>query len=376
MGSVIIDHMQTIQESLLVLLAGYISLTNGLADFILTHFFDQGGETDLIEIREAPVTTLPSNYDDPITGLPRILLDNTAYQQASVGDSVLPLPRPASPLESLVNIFCTHTTETRVRTTTGSGFFVHPKGVILTNAHVAQPLLMKGLDNGQTICTIRTGNPAISMYTADLLYISPAWVQEHAPLLNDAAPRGTGERDYALLYVNGSTRNQSLPDNFPAIPLNTDPLLPEESYNATVRAAGYPASALTTEGTDAALRGIEVGTKVAELMTFGSQQADLFTIAGTEIGQQGSSGGPVVDSNGKAIGLITTRGDDEQFGNGSLRALTLSYIDRTIKEETGFDFVQNLNGDFPYRARLFRDTVTPFLLSILNSSQRLEQTDN
>ncbi len=106
-------------------------------------------------------------------------------------------------------------------------------------------------------------------------------------------------------------------------------------------------------------------TTVAELMTFGSQYIDLFTIRGSSLGQHGSSGGPVVDTEGRAIGIISTKGDDAEFGTGSLRALSLPYINRTIQEETGFSLRQNLGGNLPYRAQLFKETLVPFLQNIL-----------
>ena len=100
-------------------------------------------------------------------------------------------------------------------------------------------------------------------------------------------------------------------------------------------------------------------------MTFGSNYADIFSIAGSNVGEQGSSGGPIVNTAGEAIGLISTKGDDVLFGTGSLRAITLSYIDRTIQEETGYTLQQNLGGNLPFRAKVFKDALVPFLRGML-----------
>jgi S1-C subfamily serine protease len=349
--------MTFISELLISTLALYLAFTNTLADKI-EFLLDKPNESESVLVTPELVE-LDSRYRDS-QSIPRILLENSEYQRAVVVDGVLTTNRPASPLQALVNIFCQHTTDTYVRSTTGSGYFIHPNGVILTNAHVAQFLLLDGINGGESSCIIRTGSPATATYEIDLLYISPAWIQENAKLLSVAMPEGTGERDYALLYVTGHVDKDPLPAFFPALPADTN-LLSVQAVSRPVRAAGYPAAAVTQEGARAELKGIEVGTRITEIMTFGSGYADLFTIAGTPIGEQGSSGGPVVNESGAAIGLISTRGDDTLFGTGSLRAISLSYVDRTIKEETGYGLAENVTGNLPYRARIFRETLVPFL---------------
>ena len=87
------------------------------------------------------------------------------------------------------------------------------------------------------------------------------------------------------------------------------------------------------------------------------------------MGAQGSSGGPIVNDDGEVIGMIATRGDDEVDGAGSLRAITLSHVNRTIKEETGFTLTENLSGNLPFRAQVFANTMTPFLVSILEENR-------
>jgi hypothetical protein len=349
--------MSVLSEFLISILALYLSFTNSLA-YSIESWLDSPVEQDST-LTTPELVELDSRYRDS-RSIPRILLENSEYQRAVVVDGVLTTTSPATPLQALVNIFCQHKTDTYLRSTTGSGFFVHPDGVILTNAHVAQFLLLDGIKGGESSCIIRTGSPAINTYEIDLLYISPAWIQENAKLLSEEMPEGTGERDYALLYVTGHVDKQPLPAFFPAVPADTN-LLSIDTVRKPVRAAGYPAAIVNQQGVNAELTGIEVGSRITEIMTFGSGYADLFSIAGSVIGEQGSSGGPVVNEAGAAIGLISTRGDDRLFGNGSLRAISLSYIDRTIKEETGFGLAENVTGNLPYRARIFRETLVPFL---------------
>jgi len=192
------------------------------------------------------LTQLPSR----LSAIPDILLKSAAYQQAAVGDAVgLSGPTATDPLDAIVNIYCTFRTDTQIRTTTGTGFFIDPDGVIMTNAHVAQFLLLASAEaSGSAECLVRNGNPAMPQYTASLLYIPPAWVQENASVLNDAVPMGTGERDYALLYVDSTITGEPLPAVFPALSYSTD-LLSTRARGAEVTAAGYPAGDLLRNGT-------------------------------------------------------------------------------------------------------------------------------
>lgn len=345
------------------ILGSYLAFTNTLAGEILTLL----PQTDvpIIAQKQVPTTLTLKQAESKsrFPTIPDILLKNSDYQKAAVVESIDPETAPATALDALVNIFCSYQTDEYTKTTTGTGFFIDTDGIILTNAHVAQFLLLEGLV-GEAQCIIRTGNPAVASYEADLLYISPAWIRDNAALINAAAPKGTGERDYALLYVTSGLDNKPMPSKFAALPFAQEPLT-LDSVEADVFATGYPAESMLENGVDSPLIPKQATTTIGELMTFGSNLVDIFSIRGTAIGEHGSSGGPVVDVHGDAIGIISTKGDDTAFGEGSLRALSLSYIDRTIKQETGFSLRQNLGGNLPYRAKLFKETIVPFLQSAL-----------
>ena len=354
--------MHVLTDILVAILSSYLAFTSGLAAHIETLFTDQ----ENMAVHESIETgkTQEKTPSRQIGGaIPQILIENAAYQKAAIIESIEPEAATATALDALVNIYCTYRDGDTARFTTGTGFFLDTTGVILTNAHVAQFLLLEGIV-GETECLIRTGNPAQPKYIAELLYISPAWVRDHASLLHEPKPKGTGERDYALLYVTAGIDNNPMPRVFPALPFDIA-LLKNGIVGEEVYAAGYPANIFLTQGADATLVPKLATTTVRELMTFGSNYADLFSISGSDIGERGSSGGPVVTKNGDTIGLISTKGDDEQFGAGTLRAITISYIDRTITEETGFSLRQNLGGDIPYRASIFKQTIIPFLQLLL-----------
>lgn len=362
--------MQIVTSLLVFLVSSYLSAVDTLAHWVSQPFVDEPAVVteETVAPNDTATTSAPTSQAEPVKGgtIPQILIENADYQKAAVVESIAPADATSTALEALVNVYCEHQNGNQIRVTTGTGFFIDTDGIILTNAHVAHFLLMDELI-GETTCTIRTGDPAEPTYTADLLYISPSWVRDNAAVFNSQQPLGTGERDYALLYVTGGIDDAPMPGSFPALPFDTE-LLRRSAVEDRVYVAGYPATTQFAENGRAPLVPRLSTTTIAELRTFGSNYADVFSIRGTSVGERGASGGPVLTTDGEVIGLISTKGDSAAFGTGALRAITLSYIDRTIEEETGFSLRQNLAGDLPYRASIFNQTMVPFLRSTLEQA--------
>ncbi len=330
-----------------VILTAFLAATHGSAAFIERHL-----PTDIPVVERVAA--------DDVHAIFEALKTSADYQQsAALGSARAPFD-PATIEDAVVNILCIKKTGGSV---SGSGVFIDPRGVILTNAHVAQFLLLSERTDTEPTCTIRQGDPAQPRFEAALLYISPVWITENADQLNAAVPSGTGAHDFALLFVTEGANNHALPEAFAALV----PLADEEYayYDQSVSAAGYPAEDAPEIDNVPALAPRIADTTITHLFTFSSGNVDMFSVAPSTIGQGGSSGGPIVDDEGTVVGLIVTRGNAEREGIGSLRALTLPYINRMLEEETGLSLPETLSGSLALRADAFANTLMPYLHSLL-----------
>ena len=128
---------------------------------------------------------------------PRSALDAaTSSDEITIEDS----PAKIDPAAISVRLRCIQTAEGYKRIASGTGFLINDSGVFLTNAHVAQFLLLRDITElGETECLASVGNSESYTHTVELLYISPTWLLEHASLIASTAPKGTGESDFALV---------------------------------------------------------------------------------------------------------------------------------------------------------------------------------
>ena len=267
--------------------------------------------------------------------------------------------------EALVNIFCTTKSGGSFKPITGSGILIDERGVIITNAHVAQYYLLKDyLTEDFITCVIRTGSPARPLYAARLLFISPSWVQTNANGIIQQEPKGTGEDDYALLLITGRTdATKSLPESFNFV----EPLYNSGNIKKAddVLLAAYPAGFLSGISISKDLYINSAVTKVMELFTFKTGTLDLFSIGGTVVAQQGSSGGAVVDRDNKLLGIIVTSTMADSTGERDLRAISIAHINRSFVKDTGFDLQTLLSGDIQAEADVFNENIAPSLTQLL-----------
>jgi S1-C subfamily serine protease len=244
---------------------------------------------------------------------------------------------------ALVNIYCTPHGGS-LNPISGSGVIIDPRGVILTNAHVAQYVLLSETPLVNLSCVVRTGAPAYPRYTPQVLAISPEWIAVHASEIKEHRRLGTGEHDWALLRLVPLRANPTpLPDFFPYLTPDTRPTI--GFVDDKVLAAGYPAEFVGGIIAQNGLYPVSSVSTIDALLTFSSGSVDLFSIGSVIEAQGGSSGGPVVNQWDKLIGIITTTSDGTTTAARSARAITLDYINTDVTRETGKDIAALLDTD-------------------------------
>jgi len=260
---------------------------------------------------------------------------------------------------ALVNILCMPRGGGSLQPISGSGVIIDPRGVILTNAHVAQYVLLSENPTVDLSCEIRTGSPATFKWTAEVLYIPTVWIQAHVSDINIPHPTGTGEHDYALLRIVGTADASPLPSQFPSLPFDTREAI--GFLNDTVLGAGYPAEFVGGFAAENNLFPVSSVSPINQLLTFATSTIDMIAIGGVVEAQGGSSGGAVVNAWGRTIGIISTTSDAPTTALRDLRAITLSYINRDLLAQTGTDLATFLSGDLVARELDFNTNTLPNL---------------
>lgn len=244
---------------------------------------------------------------------------------------------------ALVNIICTTDASGPFSSVSGSGVIIDPRGVILTNAHVAQFFLLKDYPTKDFVdCIVRTGSPAKPMYKAELMFLPPSWIRDNARKITEEAPSGNGERDYALLRISGGVSQfVTLPSSFPFLLVSLD----EPKIGDDMLQAGYAAGFLGGITIQNDLYASSAWTKVRDIYTFNANTIDLFSLGGSIVAQSGSSGGPAANADGILMGIITTNSGTGDTSSRDLHALSTSYIVRDFEFERGKSLVNVLSTD-------------------------------
>lgn len=275
---------------------------------------------------------------------------------------------------ALVNIICTTIRSGSFNPVSGSGIIIDPKGVILTNAHVAQYFLLKDyLVPNFVTCTIRTGEPARNRYKARLLYLAPQWVERNFRKIVESEPTGTGQHDFALLLIAESVNpDVPLPSAYPAVALQISEKPLRRKDNA-VLVAGYPAGFLGGINIQKELYPVSSIAQTGRLYSFGSTTPDIVSVAGSPLAQQGASGGAVIGSDGKLLGLISTASTGATTGERELFAITGAHMERSFAERNSFSVIEMLaNADLTRLADEFNKNVAPALTKLLESALQKE----
>src|SRR3990167_2595200 len=269
--------------------------------------------------------------------------------------------------EALVNIFCVTKSGGIFKPASGSGIIIDKRGIILTNAHVAQYFLLKDyLEQNFIECIVRVGSPARALYKVEPIFISPSWIQNNADNITQQSPTGTGEDDYALLLITEYTdKNKTLPKIFPFIsPLYNSG---DISIGEDVLLAAYPAGFLSGISIAKDLYISSAITKIIGVFTFKEGALDLFSIGGSIVAQQGSSGGAVVNRKNELLGIIVTSSEAENTQDRDLRAITIAHINRSFMKDTGFDLQTLFSGNIKAEVAAFNKNIATELTRLLVS---------
>ena len=310
-------------------------------------------KTPVIKVTEKLITPIPE----------------TTKQQAS--EIITPEQKPveqkieqkettiSSSIENVsVNILCLRQTGNKINLATGSGVIISSSGVVLTNSHVAQHFLLK--DAGYK-CSIRRENIPLYGFNAVPLYISEGWIEENYKQINNSSPTGTGKYDYALLLITSNTNPTISLPKFPSLKLNTSSNFLSVGDNVSV--AGYP-SVMTTSLEIAKNSSLVLDqAKIREVFTLGNNTVDVVSTTDTKVAQRGASGGGLFKNN-ELGGIVVSTNHGSSPGNFVVNVLTLDYINRELKNETGKTLSEFLSSDLSKQSKDF-ETVAPRLTELL-----------
>lgn len=276
----------------------------------------------------------------------------------------------AQTMPAVVNILCTTRGSGTFNPISGSGVIIDPRGIILTNAHVAQYVLLQNhLERNSIQCSVRTGAPARALYTAEVLFMPEAWAREHAKDIKKETPVGTGEHDYALLAITGRTNGSALGSvNFPTVRTNLARAI--TMHGSPVLLAGYPAGFLGGAIIQRSLWPTSTIGKIKRLMTFRTGSVDVFGLGGSIVAQSGVSGGAVVNQFGELVGLITTSSLASTTDKRDLRAITLTHINESLQAHTGLSLSEFLSQDIATTLQKFKNEHAPELTNMYKAILR------
>ncbi len=318
-------------------------------------------KTSLVKITEKNQTEIPTK-EIKVTTTP---VQPSQQANNEVTTVIIP-PTLVTPDEStlasienvLVNIICIRQIGNKISLTNGSGVIISSKGVVITNAHVAQLFLLK--DAGYN-CTIRRENIPLYGFNAIPLYISESWIKNNYRDIANPSPTGTGKYDYALLKITTNTNPTLSVPIFSVLPFDTTSNFLDSGDTITI--AGYPGK--ITPSLEIA-KNAELKTdrvRVREIYTLDQNTVDVVSTGDTPVAQRGTSGGGAFKDN-KLGGIIVSTKNGSSDGQFVVNIINLSYINREIKNETGKTLSNFISGDLQKFAEDFA-TGAPHLTELL-----------
>jgi len=234
----------------------------------------------------------------------------------------------------VVNIMCLEKTSAYTKLSSGSGVIISDSGIVLTNAHVAYPLLFsKQFGNNTYTCSIRRSDLPSFGYNAELIYYPVDWLSYNSEIIKDPTPIGTGENDYALVAMTSPI--SLAPSSTGLSYASTAVSYSDLRSGSSITVSGYPSTNSGVFEVDVNPGLKTAQTYIDDFFTFASKSFDILKTGVNQVAQRGSSGGGVFKDD-KLYGIVVTTNQSSEGAH--LNALTIPYIKRDFKNDTGTDF--------------------------------------
>lgn len=295
---------------------------------------------------QTPVETAPAKSEKKISEnkpgknevtptLPKIVkpMPNAPLPAPKPSITPIPTPTPTPQLpelsdneiysrfsKSVIQIFC----RGRQELFSASGVIINRQGLVMTNAHVAEIMRKVGEEN----CQARHGNPADPFAKLKVIFTA-----DTAKKINDTQ---VPQRDIAFLKIFDATADFSV----------AEVVLTEAQNGENLLTLGYPSEFLAGINTEINSNLVFSILRVGGFtdMDNDNTTAEGYVFSGGLALQQGSSGTALFNRQGEVVGLIfaTTKAGATADRQGV--GLTINYIDRIMRLETGEGLMEYIDG--------------------------------
>ncbi len=291
---------------------------------------------------------------------PNTPTDNTSLPQSnSTNPTITQNLNPSSNIsDSTVNIICTNQVGNNQSMVSGSGAIITEQGNILTNAHVAEYLLLVGTTSGQNLkCSIRAGTTAQTISNSPtLIYISPTWVESNYKCINDPSKcLETGENDFAILSIS----NLKTGNTYYKLPGSGQ--YQNLQSGTSINITGYPAGSKSYQQV---LNGL--GQQSENLNIQSTFNIGTFISSPSTIGQIGLSGSPITNNAG-FVGIVTSILSSNISTKYTIQGLSIGQINNEITSETGNNLNTFLSNQIAQNH--FSLSTKPNLVKLLSSAR-------
>ena len=216
-----------------------------------------------------------------------------------------------------LNIWC----HENGKVTSGTATIIHPSGILLTNAHIIEPI--EDTEN----CVLRSWNPFDNVAKFKTLFIP-----NQAKTIEGT--EGLPQYDFAFIKTTELLSQTGVPP-WPYAPVFVGE--PQFVKSMSLFIFSYATEFVSYE---ISVKGIPLlfsSLIVKDPITIDNDDTDIdgLLLEGGITNQAGSSGGPLVDGKKSLVAMLSFVGKGKTTGEREGIAILASYIDRVMRSETG-----------------------------------------